>query len=417
MVREPHGGRGLDRPVPRLRAHGAGHARPHRRLALLALAAAEPSRRGERLRAAAERARAAATPARPRSPTTRSRASTTTPTGSPIAPSPSSIRSATHERLARVDELPRPASSLGPARRRGAARSDGRTSTCRRDIRDRRRRSAPILAAEAAPLARLVRGALPQQRGRADDLRALRADARPDPRGQRHRARRERAHRRGLRARAAAHRGARLGRRHGRLLHHRSRRAAGRLRPALQGAVPRRRADADPAAVAAGAVRRRRPGRDRRSRSASSTWRRRSASIAGVPVPEWMQGAPLPTAPGSGRERVITEWDSQFAADRHAPADHLPRRLRLHRLRAEHARRRLQPGARVPRLRRRPAAARRLATRAAKASCTTSPPIRCSGATCGATRATAGCDRDLVADLYDHLPPRRDPQLTVDAPA
>jgi arylsulfatase A-like enzyme len=35
--------------------------------------------------------------------------------------------------------------------------------------------------------------------------------------------------------------------------------------------------------------------------------------IAGVPVPEWMQGAPLPTAPGSGRERVLTEWDSQFA--------------------------------------------------------------------------------------------------------
>jgi arylsulfatase A-like enzyme len=37
-------------------------------------------------------------------------------------------------------------------------------------------------------------------------------------------------------------------------------------------------------------------------------------AIAGVPVPEWMQGAPLPTAPGSGRERVITEWDSQFDA-------------------------------------------------------------------------------------------------------
>jgi arylsulfatase A-like enzyme len=35
--------------------------------------------------------------------------------------------------------------------------------------------------------------------------------------------------------------------------------------------------------------------------------------IANVPIPEWMQGAPLPTAPGSGRERVITEWDSQFA--------------------------------------------------------------------------------------------------------
>jgi arylsulfatase A-like enzyme len=35
--------------------------------------------------------------------------------------------------------------------------------------------------------------------------------------------------------------------------------------------------------------------------------------IAGVPVPPWMQGAPHPMAPGSGRERVITEWDSQFA--------------------------------------------------------------------------------------------------------
>jgi arylsulfatase A-like enzyme len=34
--------------------------------------------------------------------------------------------------------------------------------------------------------------------------------------------------------------------------------------------------------------------------------------IAGVPVPDWMEGAPLPTAPGSGRERVLTEWDSQF---------------------------------------------------------------------------------------------------------
>ncbi len=35
--------------------------------------------------------------------------------------------------------------------------------------------------------------------------------------------------------------------------------------------------------------------------------------IAGVPVPSWIEGKPLPTAPNSGRERVITEWDSQFA--------------------------------------------------------------------------------------------------------
>ncbi len=37
-------------------------------------------------------------------------------------------------------------------------------------------------------------------------------------------------------------------------------------------------------------------------------------AIAGVPVPAWMEGVPLPTAPGSGRERVLTEWDSQFDA-------------------------------------------------------------------------------------------------------
>ena len=29
-------------------------------------------------------------------------------------------------------------------------------------------------------------------------------------------------------------------------------------------------------------------------------------------VPEWAEGCALPKAPGSGRERVITEWDSQF---------------------------------------------------------------------------------------------------------
>ncbi len=35
--------------------------------------------------------------------------------------------------------------------------------------------------------------------------------------------------------------------------------------------------------------------------------------IAGVPRADWMQGAALPTRPGPGRERIITEWDSQFA--------------------------------------------------------------------------------------------------------
>jgi arylsulfatase A-like enzyme len=35
-------------------------------------------------------------------------------------------------------------------------------------------------------------------------------------------------------------------------------------------------------------------------------------AIARVPVPAWIEGIPLPTAPGSGRERVLTEWDGQF---------------------------------------------------------------------------------------------------------
>jgi arylsulfatase A-like enzyme len=34
--------------------------------------------------------------------------------------------------------------------------------------------------------------------------------------------------------------------------------------------------------------------------------------IAGVEAPEWSAGSPLPVAPGSGRERVLCEWDSQF---------------------------------------------------------------------------------------------------------
>ena len=35
-------------------------------------------------------------------------------------------------------------------------------------------------------------------------------------------------------------------------------------------------------------------------------------AIAGVEPADWMQGSSLPTAVGSGRERVICEWDSQF---------------------------------------------------------------------------------------------------------
>lgn len=36
--------------------------------------------------------------------------------------------------------------------------------------------------------------------------------------------------------------------------------------------------------------------------------------IAGLEIPETMDGAPLPTKPGAGRAHVLTTWDSQFAA-------------------------------------------------------------------------------------------------------
>jgi arylsulfatase A-like enzyme len=37
--------------------------------------------------------------------------------------------------------------------------------------------------------------------------------------------------------------------------------------------------------------------------------------IAGIPIPEWIQGKPLPATPDPSRERVITEWDSQFSSE------------------------------------------------------------------------------------------------------
>ncbi len=35
-------------------------------------------------------------------------------------------------------------------------------------------------------------------------------------------------------------------------------------------------------------------------------------AIAGLEPADWMEGVPLPTRPGSGRERVLSEWNSQF---------------------------------------------------------------------------------------------------------
>jgi arylsulfatase A-like enzyme len=35
-------------------------------------------------------------------------------------------------------------------------------------------------------------------------------------------------------------------------------------------------------------------------------------AIAGIPVPEWMQGRPLPVVPGGGGERAVCTWDSHL---------------------------------------------------------------------------------------------------------
>ena len=124
------------------------------------------------------------------------------------------------------------------------------------------------------------------------------------PRGQRQGPRHERAHRRGLRPGDRRHRRLGAGSGHRHRVHHRPRRAPGRLRPALQGPVPHRRPDA---AARSSGGRHRVAGRRRRpwctTRWARSTWRRPSAPSPGSSRRAWMQGRPLPATDGeAGRE-------------------------------------------------------------------------------------------------------------------
>ncbi len=128
-------------------------------------------------------------------------------------------------RLVLLDELPRPAPSLGPSGRRGAAphRLAPARPTTRTPGIDRQGGGDP--GPEAASLARLVRGALPEHGGRPHEVRAREHDPRPGPRGERAHPRRERAHRRGPGPGHGPHRRAGLGHRHRRRVHHRPRRA------------------------------------------------------------------------------------------------------------------------------------------------------------------------------------------------
>jgi arylsulfatase A-like enzyme len=116
-------------------------------------------------------------------------------------------------------------------------------------------------------------------------------------------------------------------------------------------------------------------------------------AIAGVPVPDWVQGAPLPTASGNGRERVITEWDSQF--------EHIDMHLRsLYRdgwVVTAYAAGGMYDGTEgeLYDLAEDPHQFRNL----------WDDPAR------HALRS------ELLADLHDHLPPAREPRLAVEAPA
>jgi arylsulfatase A-like enzyme len=138
--------------------------------------------------------------------------------------------------------------------------------------------------------------------------------------------------------------------------------------------------------------------------------------IAGVSVPDWMQGQPLPLAPGLGRERVITEWDSQFAQI----GMHLRTIYRDGFICTVYEPTTRDTGFDLVRVYR------------AFGVDSPLPDIRYEGTegelynvhedpwqwrNLWDDPGYAKLRSDLIADLYDHLPRPRDPQLQVEAPA
>jgi arylsulfatase A-like enzyme len=114
--------------------------------------------------------------------------------------------------------------------------------------------------------------------------------------------------------------------------------------------------------------------------------------IAGLPVPEWMQGSPLPTADGSGRQRVITEWESQFESE----DLHLRSLYRDGWVLTEYG-----------------AGGGYDGTEGELYDLAEDPHQWVNR---WGDRALASLRADLVADLHDHLPPARVPRLAVEAP-
>ena len=260
--------RGLDRPVPRLRARRAGGARRRRSASARSSTTAAGSIDTHGLEATQGLLAAARGRARRRHRRARD---ADQPDPARVVPHRLGRRphdrvprlAARRRRLVRVDVVPRPAPPVGSARVGAAPRATGSDLDLppghpgsHEEIRARAR-------AEAGALARVLG-------------RHVASTPRAGP--ARYRARRTSAHDNIREINAMTHimnelideacgrvldtvdRAAGLGRRHRRVLHHRPRRAAGRLRARLQGPVPHRLADAAADGVAAGAVGRRRAG-------------------------------------------------------------------------------------------------------------------------------------------------------------
>jgi arylsulfatase A-like enzyme len=114
--------------------------------------------------------------------------------------------------------------------------------------------------------------------------------------------------------------------------------------------------------------------------------------IAGVARAEWMQGRALPLGPDPTRERVITEWDSQFPTE----DLHLRSLYRDHWLVTVY-----EPGGGYD------------GTEGELYDMGSDPHQWDNRWSDPGLRSLRD---DLVADLRDHLPPERDPKLAVEAP-
>lgn len=114
--------------------------------------------------------------------------------------------------------------------------------------------------------------------------------------------------------------------------------------------------------------------------------------IAGLAVPDWVEGTALPTADGSGRQRVITEWESQFESE----DLHLRSLYRDGWVVTEYG-----------------AGGGYDGTEGELYDLVEDQQQWVNRWEDGSLRALR---QDLVADLHEHLPPPRDPRLAVEAP-